>query len=208
MKGSRLALSFFVAAIAAAAIAVGCDASGPVTYSGYGPADNPVTVHDVTGMVFGWQCTNQCEVTQIAGTAPPDPCGAADRPGYGYTWGRFVDVCSVCLATDGTWGTSQGQCRMLACATSADCPVIYWRAPASVYECVDGLCQGADQTARPRTSLTRYEVEDLCFAPHPRAETRDWSGAGAMQVQAEVDAACPGDDPLEICSLPADCRTP
>jgi len=202
MKATRLA---FV--VAAGAAGLGCGGSGG---GGAGPADNPATLRDVSDTVFGWDCkSNGCQIASVAETPPPDPCGGGERAAYSYAWGRFFDVCSVCVSADGTsWGTTPGQCRMLACDTDADCPVIYVYSPVDVYECVNGACENADQTRRPRTPLTRTDAQDLCFAVYPRADTNNPFGTIPMQVQAELDANCTGTDPMDTCTLPADCRAP
>ena len=206
MKVSRLAFAAWVVVVVSATVPA-CGPGGP----SYGPADNPTTVRDVSGVVFGWDCqSNGCEVASLPETPAPDPCGGSDRAGYSYTWGRFFDICSVCVASDGSgiWGTTPGQCRLLACDTSADCPLIYAHAPIDIYECVNGLCENTNQTRRPRTPLIRVDAQDLCFAVYPRSETNRLSLPVPMQVEAELDAACIGSDPLDTCTLPTDCRAP
>ncbi len=203
-------VSFRSAAVAllwAGALGCGGDAG-----SGYGPADNPTMVSDVTGAAFGWLCdSSDCQVGLLAATPAPDPCSGANQPGYGYGWGRFFEICSACFPTDGSmflWSSTPGQCRLLACDTSADCPIMFTSSPADVYECVDGLCENADQSRRPRTPLQRVDAESLCFAVHPRSETSSLLAAASVQVEAELDANCTGSDPMATCSLPSDCRQP
>jgi hypothetical protein len=208
MNVSRVACVGWAAVVVGSAVAPGCGSAGG---SGFGPEDNPTTVRDVTGVEFGWDCGSKgCQVAIVDGTPPPDPCGGGERAAYSYAWGRFFDLCSVCVSSDTTyWSTSPGQCRILACDTSDDCPVIYPYAMAYVYECVNGLCQDADQNRWPRTPpLSRTETEQLCFAVHDRTETNSPFGAGAMQVEAELDASCTGTYPMDTCTLPAGCRTP
>jgi len=179
--------------------------------SGYGPADNPTMVHDVTGVAFAWRCdVTGCQLGMLPETPPPDACTGTDSPTYGWASGRFFEACSVCAPQDGSYvySTTAGQCRLLGCSTSADCPIMYEDSPTDVYECVNGLCQNADQTRWPRMPLKRYQTEELCFAVHDRAETRTWTAPAAMQVEAELDASCAGDSPLDPCSLPAGCRMP
>jgi len=185
---------------------LGCGSSG----NGYGPADNPTTVRDVTGVEFGWDCdASGCLVGLLASTPPPDPCDADTRAGYSYSWGRFFEICSVCVAADDSyWSTFPSQCRILACDTSDDCPIIYPYAEAYVYECVNGLCQDADQNRRPRTTLSRDETQQLCYAPLDRTETNNPFSAASLAVGAELDANCTGSNPMDTCSLPADCRVP
>ena len=202
MKVPRVAFLY-----ATGAAALGCGSDGG---SRYGPADNPAAVRDVSGTVFGWDCkANGCEIAYLAETPPADPCGGGDRAGYSYSWGRFFDVCSVCVSTDGTsWGTTPGQCRILACDTDDDCPIIYAYAPVDLYQCVNGACENADQTRRPRTPLVRNDAEELCFAVYPRVETSNPFGAIPMQVEADLDANCTGLYQMDSCTLPAGCRAP
>jgi hypothetical protein len=176
----------------------------------YGSADNPSQVTDVSGVPFAWTCdASGCELGRTAETPFPDPCSSDDQPAYSYAWGRFFDVCSVCVPSSGAgWSTTPGQCRMLACQTSADCPVIYGYSPVAVYECVDGLCEAADTSAHPRNPLRREDAEDLCFATHPRADTVSFGAPATIAVESELDANCTGTDPFAICTLPDDCRAP
>ena len=58
---------------------LGCGSSG----NGYGPADNPTTVRDVTGVEFGWDCdASGCLVGLSSGPYPfpplPQPSTTAD----------------------------------------------------------------------------------------------------------------------------------
>jgi len=206
IRRSALALAIAIASLAT----LGCDGGGGG--SKYGPADNPTTVRDVTGVVFGWNCAADCSVGFVMSTPPADPCGGGDRSAYSYQWGRFFDICSVCVATDSAgqlyWSTTPGQCRMLACDTAADCPLIYAYSPNTVYECVDGLCQAADQNLHPRTPLTRTDAQDLCYAVYDRSATSNPFYATSQQVQADLNANCTGTYPMDTCTLPADCRAP
>ena len=193
-------------AAALAAVAVSCG-SGP----GYGPADNPTSVRDVTGVEFGWSCGDSgCVVTPLAATPAPYPCAAPDTADYSYTWGRLFEICSVCVAhePDIYWSTTPGRCRILACDTDADCPTIYQYSPQSAYVCVNGLCQNADTARFPPEVLTKTVVEQLCFAVHPRADTELFLSTTASEILSSVEAACPGALPTEPCTLPAECRAP
>jgi hypothetical protein len=177
----------------------------------YGPQDNPTTIRDVTGVDFGWVCDDQgCKVTRLATTPAPDPCPNPQDSAYGDSWGRFVEVCSVCLGHEPGfyWSTTPGQCRVLACATDANCPSIYESNPEAGYACVNGLCQNIDTVRWPRDKLTYDMVEQMCFAVHPRPETAAFASPAAMAVQHEVDASCPLTATPEPCPLPADCRMP
>jgi hypothetical protein len=201
--------AFLIGSAIAALGAVGCGGDE------YGPADNPTEVRDVSGVPFGWSChASGCQVTLTVGTPAPDACTSNDQPGYSYSWGRFFDVCSVCVPSAGSgsgsfyWSSTPGQCRILACATSADCPVMFQASPVDVYECVDGLCENADVNRRPRAPLQRVDAEELCFAAHPRADTATLLAPATVAVEAELDAACTGSDPFATCALPADCRAP
>ncbi len=176
----------------------------------YGPGDNPPQVTDVTGVNFGWVCIQSgCGVTRLGATPAPDPCDTG-QPGYGYAWGRFFEVCSVCYPSDASvqWSSTPGQCRMIACLTSADCPVMFENSPPDVYECVHGLCENADVGRYPRDPLQRVDAEELCFAQLPRAQTATSSAPAAVAVETELDASCAGTDPMSTCTLPGDCRSP
>jgi len=179
----------------------------------YGPEDNPKSLRDVTGVEFGWSCDQQgCNVTRLAGTPPPDPCrnGNAADSAYANSWARFVEICSVCLGHEKGfyWSSTPGQCRLVACNTDANCPAIYESDPASAYACVDGLCQNTDSARFPRDTLNRYDVESLCFAVHPRANTVDPLAPTVMEIESTVAGACPSTDPTVGCPLPAGCRMP
>jgi hypothetical protein len=179
--------------------------------SGYGPEDNPTTVRDVSGVEFAWSCTsNECEIRSLPTTPAPDACAGNDAPNYGWSWGRYFDVCSVCDPSDDTYtfSTTPGQCRVLACSTSTDCPVMFEVSPADVYECVGGLCENTDQARWPRTPLRRINAEELCFAVHDRAETRTPASPATLQVETDLDASCAGRAFDDVCSLPAGCRAP
>jgi hypothetical protein len=202
---TRHGASVLAQAIALAAVAAACRAPG------YGPGDNPTRVRDVTGVEFGWDCDlNGCEIRSLAATPPPDACAATDTPNYGWSWGRYFEVCSVCDRNDDsyTFTTTAGQCRLLACATSMDCPVIFEVSPVDVYECVGGLCENTDQGRWPRAPLRRFNAEELCFAVHDRADTRTRTSPAAVQVEADLDASCAGPAFDAVCSLPAGCREP
>jgi len=189
------------------AVVLGCGGSEG---NGYGPEDNPTTVRDVTGVEFGWDCDAKgCLVGALASTPPPEPCGGDSRAGYSYAWGRFFEICSVCVSADDTgWSTWPSQCRILACDTSDDCPIIYPYASVYIYECVNGLCQDADQSRRPRATLDRTETQQLCYAVLDRTETSDPFSDASRAVGLELDASCTGPDPMDTCSLPAACRVP
>ncbi len=194
-----------VQAIAIATFAPAC------VRSGYGPEDNPTTVRDVTGVPFGWSCTSYgCEIALLPTTPAPDACAGSDTPNYGWSWGRYFEVCSVCDPSDAsyTFSTTPGQCRVLACATSMDCPIMFDVSPVDVYECVGGLCENTDQGRWPRTPLRRIDAESLCFAVHDRVETRTLTSPATVQVEAELDASCAGPAFDDVCSLPAGCRAP
>jgi hypothetical protein len=187
-------------------VVLGCGSGG----NGYGPEDNPTTLRDVTGVEFGWDCdASGCQVGLLASTPPPDPCGGDSRAAYGYAWGRFFEICSVCVSADNAfWSTFPSQCRILACDTSDDCPIIYPYASVYIYECVNGLCQDADQNRRPRTTLDRTETEQLCYAALDRTETSDPFSAASLAVDTDLDASCTGPNPMDTCSLPTACRAP
>ena len=192
-------------AAALAAVAVSCG-SGP----GYGPADNPTSVRDVTGVEFGWSCGDSgCVVTPLAATPSPYPCTAPDTAAYSYTWNDSSR--SAASARSTTWHLLEhdpGQVQVLACETDANCPTIYQYSPQSAYACVNGLCQNADTARFPREVLTKTVVEQLCFAVHPRMETEELLSTTASEVLSSVEAACPGALPTEPCTLPAQCRAP
>ena len=177
----------------------------------YGPGDNPTEVTDVTGVAFGWVCTTSgCGVQPAPDTPAPDPCDSGQQAGFSYAYGRFFSLCSVCFlgGASGGWTSTPGQCRILACQTSADCPVMFRESPADVYACVDGLCENADTSRRPRDPLQRVDAEELCFATHPRADTTTLTAPVTVAVESELDASCTGSDPLDTCTLPVDCRAP
>jgi hypothetical protein len=73
---------------------------------------------------------------------------------------------------------------------------------------MDGLCQDADQKRRPPTTLDRTETHQLCYAPLDRTATNDPFSSASLAVSAALDASCAGPDPMDTCSLPADCRVP
>jgi hypothetical protein len=177
----------------------------------YGPQDNPTQVRDVTGVDFGWLCDDAgCSLTRLASTPAPDPCSNPQDAAYGWSWGRFVDICSVCLGHEPgfLWGSTSGQCRVLACASDANCPKIYDGSPEDGYECVNGLCQNIDTARFPRDTFTYSDVDSMCFAGHPRAETRDFATPETRAIQSDIDAACPVTATRDTCHLPADCRVP
>jgi hypothetical protein len=177
----------------------------------YGPEDNPSSLRDVAGVEFGWSCDDRgCVVTQLPATPPPDPCGDPTAAAYSFSWGRFFRICSVCLARqEGIhWSTTAGQCRILACDSDDDCPALYEWSPESRYACANGLCQNSDEARFPRAATTRFDVEDLCFAMHPRADTAQPFSPTTQDVLAAVEAACPGAGPSDPCPLPAGCRMP
>jgi hypothetical protein len=195
----------FACVFAAAAATLGCGGSG------YGPADNPTTVRDVTGVAFGWSCSSSgCGIALLATTPAPDPCTGDDVPGYGWAAGRFFAICSACAPQSGAfvYSTQPGQCRVLACDTSADCPIMFEDSPVDVYACVDGLCENSDQQRWPRDPLQREDAEELCFAAHPRADTSTLSAPATLQVEADLDASCAGPAFDDVCSLPSGCRAP
>jgi len=192
-------------------LAISLAIAGGCSTGGLGPDDNPTMVTDVTGVAFGWRCdSSSCNVALAPATPPPDPCTGSYTPGYGEAWGRFFEVCSVCAPADKavTYVTTPGQCRVLACATAADCPIIFESSPPDIYECVDGLCENADQARWPRVPLARMDAEELCFAVHERSETRTVTAPATMQIEADLDANCAGTGPHDVCTLPVGCRAP
>jgi hypothetical protein len=202
---SRHGTLVLVQALAIVTIAPACRRSE------YGPEDNPTKVRDVSAVEFGWSCTSiGCGITALPTTPAPDACGGDDTPNYGWSWGRYFEVCSVCDPSDATYrfSTTPGQCRLLACSTSMDCPVMFDISPVDVYECVEGLCENTDQGRWPRTPLRRMDAEQLCFAVHARAETRTLTSPATVQVEADLDASCAGQAFDDACSLPAGCRAP
>jgi hypothetical protein len=189
-----------------AAILLGCGSERR-----YGPEDNPTTVRDVTGVEYGWSCTDPgCVVTQLATTPPPNRCTDPTASAYGFAWGRFVDLCSICLAREPGfyWSTTPGECRLLACETDAHCPAFYQAAPEEAYACVNGLCQNIDTGRFPRDVLKRIDVESLCFAVHPRGDTAAPLSPTTQEILAAIEAACPGATAIDACPLPAGCRMP
>jgi hypothetical protein len=202
---SRRGTRVLVQALVIIMIAPGCRRAA------YGPDDNPNTVRDVTAVEFGWSCDSiGCEITSLPTTPAPDPCTGDDTPNFGWSWGRYFEVCSVCDPSDGASRIirTPGQCRLLACSTSADCPVLFDVSPVDVYECVGGLCENTDQGRWPRTPLRRANAEQLCFAVHARAETRTLTSPATVQVETDLDASCAGPAFDDACSLPAGCRAP
>jgi hypothetical protein len=175
----------------------------------YGPEDNPTAVRDVTGVEFGWSCKDSgCKLELLPSTPPPDPCPDPNDSAYNIAWGRFFEVCSVCVlhAPGAYWGTTPGQCRLLACDTDADCPAIFQYSPEAGYACVGGLCQNVDTARYPRDVLNREQVEQLCLTELPRADTSSPFSQTTMEVLSRADAACP--DPAGPCQVPAGCRMP
>jgi hypothetical protein len=73
---------------------------------------------------------------------------------------------------------------------------------------VNGLCENADQNEHPRTPLVRSDAEELCFTTIPRSETSNPFFAASQQVEADLDASCTGNYPMDTCTLPGDCRAP
>jgi hypothetical protein len=198
------------------AVAVGVAVGGGACDSeDGGPAgghDNPSQLRDVTGVPYGWQCVaprGACQVAPTDATPPPAACEPSATPGYAVSWGRFFDICDVCVdPVTQVWSTEAGRCRLVACSADADCPVIFTDSPISVYVCRNGICQSADTGQYPPGSLKRFEVEDLCFAVHDRAETADAASAASSSVEAALDAACTGPSPLSSCDIPTSCRVP
>jgi hypothetical protein len=191
----------------ALAALLGCGSDGRL----YGPEDNPTAVRDVTGVEFGWSCDARgCQVTLLPATPPPDLCSDPTASAYSFGWGRFVEICSVCLAREEGiyWSTTPGQCRILACDTDAQCPALYQATPESDYACINGLCQNADTGRFPRDVLQKLHAQQLCFAVHPRADTAEPFSATTQEVLVSVNIACPGADPTAPCTLPAGCRMP
>jgi len=177
----------------------------------YGPNDNPTALRDATGVAFGWSCDGQgCVVTQLAATPAPNPCPNPNASAYSFSWGRFVEICSVCLADEPGfyWSTTPGECRIVACDADADCPALYESGPGDGYDCVNDLCQNVDTVRFPRGTLRRIEVEQLCFAVHPRTDTASPSSPTTQDVVDAVEAACPDALPTDPCTLPAGCLTP
>jgi hypothetical protein len=205
MPGTTEKVSFASAIAFVVSATLGC---GP---SGYGPEDNPTAVRDVTGVEFGWSCrASGCGIALLPATPAPDACGAGDTPTYGWAAGRFFEICSACAPQSGAfvYSTQPGQCRVLACDTSADCPIMFEDSPVDVYTCVNGLCQNSDQQRWPREPLQRMDAEELCFAVHPRADTNTLSAPATLQVEADLDASCTGSAFDDTCSLPTGCRAP
>jgi hypothetical protein len=176
---------------------------------GCGAGASTGTVRDVSGAEFGWSCDQGCKVTRVADTPPPDACPNPNDAAYSFTWGRFVEICSVCLEhADGVyWSSSAGQCRPIGCSVDLDCPTVI-ETPVSTYECVNGVCENTDTTTYPRDQLSRDDVLLLCFADHPRAETTNDLSPASEDVETAVDAACPATDPTSACSLPVGCHAP
>ena len=177
----------------------------------YGPNDNPTALRDATGVAFGWSCDGQgCVGTQLAATPAPNPCPNPNASAYSFSWGKFVEICSVCLASEPGfyWSTTPGECRILACDADADCPALYESGSGDGYACVNGVCQNVDTARFPRGTLRRIEVEQLCFAVHPRSDTATPVSPTTQDVEDAVEAACPGALPTDPCPLPSGCFTP
>jgi hypothetical protein len=188
-------------------IFAGC---GGAEKTGHGPQDNPSVVRDVTDVEFAWRCDDHgCDIGALETTPPPNECGSG-KAAYSYRWGRFFDICSVCLSdTAGIhWSTTAGECRILACDENRDCPLLYEYAEESIYECSNGLCQNTDVGRYPRDPITQEQVTTLCYAVHPRAETSNPFSPVSQDVESRISAACPNANPLDSCPLPEGCRTP
>jgi hypothetical protein len=204
--GERRETAFlFVAAVVAVLAVAACGSDGPA------PHANPSTLTDITGLVIGWQCgaaPDSCSLSPIAETPAPDPCGDAMTAGFDFESGRFFSICSVCLSSSNGWSTTPGQCRIVSCTSDLDCPVLRGNTSTSVFVCRNAICQNDDARVYPPGALKRFEVEELCFAVHDRSETTSLTSSASVQVEAEIDAVCPGGDALASCSVPAGCQAP
>lgn len=176
----------------------------------YGPEDNPTMLMDASGGVFGWACTDEgCRIQTVAGTPPPADCGPG-RPVWGLSWGPYFEICTACSFSDsGSWSTTAGECRILACEVDADCPVLFRYVDEPRFVCMNGLCRNDDLARFPRDApLDRRALERLCLAEVPREETLSPLTPRSVEILAAIDAACPPRPETGPCTLPPTCRAP
>jgi hypothetical protein len=173
-------------------------------------SSNPSLIHDTTGAVYGWRCSDtECLIASVDGTPPLPACGSGTF--WGYFISRFITVCPGTPTGGGGWVTEPELCRIVSCGTTTDCP--QWQGKA--YECRSGLCQAQGTTGN------RYDpsdVVDLCLADAPRAADCDPTPAtptdpAIQQAEALALASCSagGGDAGATqrgCSVPASCRQP
>ncbi len=183
----------WLAALSLASLLVGC-----------APTYGPVT--DSSGARFVWECGDAgCRLVADEDAPVLRPCVPPLEEGWNFYFNRFVDICSGC-SSESLWVTQDAACRLSACETDAECPVIDSADPALVYLCQNGLCQREADVAREE--LTRHEVVRLCFADEPRSDTGTPDEARFEEIRSLVAAGCPGDDPNDLCPLPAECWAP
>ena len=111
-----------------------------------GPEDNPSTLTDTSGHVFGWDCDEErCSLDVSELKIPAAGCSDGSSEGIITRWGRLFTFCTACIdGSAGFW--SSGACRPVGCKQDTDCPQVYWyigRGYAE-YECRKGLCQNVN----------------------------------------------------------------
>ena len=179
-----------------------CLALGLLLATGACGPENPRTVRDTTGVVFGWECGRSgCSPSTIEGTTPPASAyGSGLYSLWGMFAGRLVLVCPAAVQSGETWWTNQALCRGLACEADANCPAPMASATTTfTYQCVNSLCQ---DTAKP---LHNDQATALCLA-EARREDAPVDGPLVQGVIAELAKTCPSAG--ETCSVPLSCRQP
>lgn len=176
-----------------------------------GPEDNPSSLTDTAGHVFGWDCDEERCYLDVANLEIPVPaCATGSSAGIVTRWGRLFTFCTACIDDDGSAGSwSTGACRPVGCKQDADCPQIYWymgRGYAE-YECRKGLCQNVNTEEYPLQELNNDLVEDLCYASVPRHQTVNWDSPTNQTISTKIYQHCPSSG-KKTCTLPPGCWNP
>ena len=145
-----------------------------------------------------WRCTDQgCSIVPSTNT-PPAFVSCPVATGYGAASDLLVYICTG-IAPVKAWAC--GDCRAVACSSTADCPQFQGKA----YGCRNGLCEDtALADAGTLTDLGCMALVSLCDATSPRAASCDPNAPEEAAANALIAQQCLASG----CVLPATCRQP